>query len=73
MTLTLTHEVLRLGFRDPAGCLRHASHRFAVEMGNGTPWQALADVTVQGYEIHHGQTALHPAMLAKGAKFLVAA
>ncbi len=29
-------------------------------------WQALADVEVLGYEIHHGQTAQHPAMAAKG-------
>ena len=30
------------------------------------PWSALAGVAVQGYEIHHGQTAQHPAMAAKG-------
>ena len=30
------------------------------------PWAALSGVTVQGYEIHHGQTAQHPAMAAKG-------
>ena len=29
-------------------------------------WQALAGVPVQGYEIHHGQTAQHPAMAAGG-------
>ncbi|AVP57796.1 cobyric acid synthase [Pulveribacter suum] len=29
-------------------------------------WQALAGVPVQGYEIHHGQTAQHPAMAANG-------
>ncbi|QIL44376.1 cobyric acid synthase [Acidovorax sp. HDW3] len=29
-------------------------------------WQALAGVALQGYEIHHGQTAQHPAMAAKG-------
>ena len=29
-------------------------------------WAALAGVTVTGYEIHHGQTAQHPAMAAKG-------
>ncbi|WP_313070121.1 cobyric acid synthase [Melaminivora sp.] len=29
-------------------------------------WQALAGVEVLGYEIHHGQTAQHPAMAAKG-------
>jgi adenosylcobyric acid synthase len=30
------------------------------------PWAALSGVTVQGYEIHHGQTAQHPAMAAAG-------
>lgn len=30
------------------------------------PWAALAGVCVQGYEIHHGQTAQHPAMAAAG-------
>jgi adenosylcobyric acid synthase len=30
------------------------------------PWAALAGVRVQGYEIHHGQTAQHPAMAAAG-------
>ena len=30
--------------------------------GNLTPWAALADVAVSGYEIHHGRTAQHPAM-----------
>ena len=29
-------------------------------------WAALAGVLVTGYEIHHGQTAQHPAMAAKG-------
>lgn len=29
-------------------------------------WQQLAGVAVQGYEIHHGQTAQHPAMAASG-------
>jgi adenosylcobyric acid synthase len=29
-------------------------------------WSALAGVQVAGYEIHHGQTAQHPAMAAKG-------
>lgn len=29
-------------------------------------WAALASVPVTGYEIHHGQTAQHPAMAAKG-------
>ncbi|MES2185563.1 MAG: cobyric acid synthase [Pseudomonadota bacterium] len=30
------------------------------------PWQALSQAAWQGYEIHHGQTALHPAMAAAG-------
>ncbi|PTT21188.1 cobyric acid synthase CobQ [Acidovorax sp. HMWF029] len=29
-------------------------------------WAALAGVSVTGYEIHHGQTAQHPAMAARG-------
>ncbi|WP_101047249.1 cobyric acid synthase [Macromonas nakdongensis] len=32
------------------------------------PWAALDGVAVSGYEIHHGQTAPHPAMLAAGAQ-----
>ncbi len=30
------------------------------------PWAALSGTRVQGYEIHHGQTAQHPAMAAAG-------
>ncbi|SFM46305.1 cobyric acid synthase [Variovorax sp. OV329] len=30
------------------------------------PWSALSGVEVQGYEIHHGQTAQHPALAAAG-------
>ncbi|HSV61128.1 MAG TPA: cobyric acid synthase CobQ, partial [Variovorax sp.] len=29
-------------------------------------WAALSGVPVQGYEIHHGQTAQHPALAAAG-------
>ena len=29
-------------------------------------WAGLSGVAVQGYEIHHGQTALHPSMAAAG-------
>ena len=32
----------------------------------GSPWHRLAGVDVQGYEIHHGQTAPHAAMAAAG-------
>lgn len=32
----------------------------------GGPWAALSGVAVRGYEIHHGQTAEHPAMAAAG-------
>lgn len=32
----------------------------------GGVWSALSGVTVQGYEIHHGQTAPHSAMAAAG-------
>ncbi len=33
----------------------------------GGPWSALSGVHLQGYEIHHGQTQGHSAMLAGGA------
>jgi len=32
----------------------------------GGPWAALSGVAAAGYEIHHGQTAQHPAMAAAG-------
>jgi adenosylcobyric acid synthase len=34
--------------------------------GQRSVWQALSGIAVQGYEIHHGQTAPHPAMVAAG-------
>lgn len=34
--------------------------------GHHNPWSALAGVQVSGYEIHHGQTAQHPAMAQAG-------
>ena len=34
------------------------------------PWQALAGVTIEGYEIHHGQTTPHPAMERAGERAL---
>ncbi|WP_416400407.1 cobyric acid synthase [Alicycliphilus denitrificans] len=43
--------------------VRPAHTRFGAVQG---AWQALGGVAVQGYEIHHGQTAQHPAMVAKG-------
>ncbi|SDL96997.1 adenosylcobyric acid synthase (glutamine-hydrolysing) [Oryzisolibacter propanilivorax] len=43
--------------------VRSTRARFAGVQG---AWQALSGVEVLGYEIHHGQTAQHPAMAAKG-------
>ena len=43
--------------------VRHRTATFSIL---GGPWAALSGVTVQGYEIHHGQTAQHPAMAAGG-------
>ena len=48
---------------ESAKTLRHTQARFAPLTG---AWAALSGVQVQGYEIHHGQTAQHPAMAAKG-------
>lgn len=48
---------------EPGKTVRHRQARFA---GVGGPWSALSGVTVQGYEIHHGQTAPHSAMAAAG-------
>jgi adenosylcobyric acid synthase len=44
---------------EPAKTVRPTRARFARLAG---PWAALSDVPVSGYEIHHGQTAQHPAM-----------
>ena len=41
--------------------VRHRQAMFGQLTG---PWAALSGVGVQGYEIHHGQTAQHPAMAA---------
>ncbi|MBG6075006.1 cobyric acid synthase [Polaromonas sp. CG_9.11] len=41
-------------------------HRQTVFASVGGPWAGLSGVEVQGYEIHHGQTAPHPAMAAAG-------
>ena len=48
---------------DPVKTVRHRSAVFEEVRG---PWAALSGVLVQGYEIHHGQTAAHPAMAAAG-------
>ena len=40
--------------------LRPARLRFAADLA--APWQALAGVEAEGYEIHHGRTAQHPSM-----------
>ena len=36
------------------------------------PWQCLAGVKAQGYEIHHGHTQVHPDMAASGESSVVA-
>ena len=43
--------------------VRRTTATFGPLMG---PWAALSGVSASGYEIHHGQTAQHPAMAAKG-------
>jgi adenosylcobyric acid synthase len=44
---------------EPAKTLRRTATRFEPLAG---PWAALSGVQAGGYEIHHGQTAQHPAM-----------
>ena len=55
---------------DPLKTVRHTTTRFvdaSVEgSGVSSPWALLAGVSVTGYEIHHGQTAQHPAMAKAG-------
>lgn len=47
--------------------VRHTCTRFeSTTTGVASPWAALAGVEVTGYEIHHGQTAQHPAMAKAG-------
>jgi adenosylcobyric acid synthase len=48
---------------EPAKTVRHTPTRFGAIPGL---WSALSGVPVHGYEIHHGQTAQHPAMAAAG-------
>ncbi|WP_409242064.1 cobyric acid synthase [Curvibacter microcysteis] len=47
----------------PDKTVRRARSTFGAVQG---AWSALAGCPVQGYEIHHGQTAQHPAMAAAG-------
>ena len=44
---------------EPAKTLKRTETRFEVFEG---PWAALSGMAVAGYEIHHGQTAQHPAL-----------
>jgi adenosylcobyric acid synthase len=47
--------------------VRHTSATFApLKTSASRAWAALGGVLVSGYEIHHGQTAQHPAMAAGG-------
>jgi adenosylcobyric acid synthase len=48
---------------DAEKTVRHTQTRFTEPVGC---WAALSGVSAQGYEIHHGQTAQHPAMAAAG-------
>ncbi len=48
---------------DETKTVQHRQARFAPVRG---VWGALSGVEVQGYEIHHGQTAPHSAMAAAG-------
>jgi adenosylcobyric acid synthase len=48
---------------DEAKTVQHRQAVFASVRG---PWSGLSGVEVQGYEIHHGQTAPHSAMAAAG-------
>ena len=46
--------------------VKHTQACFDLQMGGASPWALLAGVNAQGYEIHHGQTAQHPAMAQAG-------
>ena len=48
---------------EPAKTLRRTAARFGTASG---AWAPLSGLAVEGYEIHHGQTAEHPAMAARG-------
>ena len=49
---------------EPTKTVRHSQARFG-ELAAGA-WATLSGVQVSGYEIHHGQTAQHPAMAKAG-------
>jgi len=44
--------------------VRHTEVAFSADLRG--PWQALAGLSVRGYEIHHGETVQHSAMAAAG-------
>ena len=46
--------------------LKQTCARFNDQMSDTSPWAKLASIQAQGYEIHHGQTAQHPAMAQSG-------
>ena len=48
---------------EPAKTVQRSTVRFGTLQG---AWAALSGVQASGYEIHHGQTAQHPAMAAGG-------
>jgi adenosylcobyric acid synthase len=48
---------------DEAKTVQHRQAAFAPMRG---PWSSLSGIEMQGYEIHHGQTAPHSAMAAAG-------
>ena len=49
---------------DPNKTVQLGRHTFSALKG---VWAALSQVSVTGYEIHHGQTQLHPAMVQAGS------
>jgi len=51
---------------EPEKTVQRTQAVFGNGMQPGSPWAPLAGVTVSGYEIHHGQTAQHPAMAKAG-------
>ncbi|MDB5732557.1 MAG: cobalamin biosynthesis protein CobQ [Variovorax sp.] len=51
---------------EPDKTVRHRSARFGALAGGA--WVALSGLALDGYEIHHGQTAEHPAMAAAGQR-----